>query len=37
LFGSLLRNFLQTDVRRRWFNYSMAALLVASIIPVVWE
>jgi threonine/homoserine/homoserine lactone efflux protein len=37
LFGSLLRNFLQTDVRRRWFNYSMAALLVASIIPVIWE
>jgi threonine/homoserine/homoserine lactone efflux protein len=37
LFGSLLRNFLQTDVRRRWFNYSMAALLVASVIPVVWE
>jgi threonine/homoserine/homoserine lactone efflux protein len=37
LFGSLLRNFLQTDVRRRWFNYSMAALLLASIIPVVWE
>jgi len=37
LFGSLLRNFLQTDLRRRWFNYSMAALLVASIIPVIWE
>ncbi len=37
LFGSLLRNFLQTDVRRRWFNYAMAALLVASIIPVVRE
>ncbi len=37
LFGALLRNFLQSDVRRRWFNYSMAALLLASIIPVVWE
>src|SRR5271165_5801423 len=37
LFGSLLRNFLQTDVKRRWFNYSMAALLIASIIPVIWE
>ena len=37
LFGSLLRNFLQTEVRRRWFNYSMAVLLVASIVPVIWE
>ncbi|HMD30088.1 MAG TPA: LysE family translocator [Steroidobacteraceae bacterium] len=37
LFGALLRNFLQSDARRRWFNYSMAALLLASIIPVVWE
>jgi threonine/homoserine/homoserine lactone efflux protein len=37
LFGSLLRNFLQTDSRRRWFNCSMAALLVASIVPVIWE
>ena len=37
LFGALLRNCLQSDARRRWFNYSMAALLLASIIPVVWE
>jgi threonine/homoserine/homoserine lactone efflux protein len=37
LFGSLLRNFLQTEARRRWFNYAMAALLVASIIPVLCE
>ncbi len=37
LFGALLRNFLQSDARRRWFNYSMAALLLASVIPVVWE
>ncbi|MGO9934212.1 MAG: LysE family translocator [Steroidobacteraceae bacterium] len=36
-FGSLLRNFLRTESRRRWFNYSMAVLLVASIIPVIWE
>jgi len=36
-FGSLLRKFLQTQSRRRWFNYSMAALLVVSIIPVIWE
>jgi threonine/homoserine/homoserine lactone efflux protein len=37
LFGTLLRNFLQTEVKRRWFNYTMAALLIASIIPVIWE
>jgi threonine/homoserine/homoserine lactone efflux protein len=37
LFGALLKNFLQTDSRRRWFNYSMAALLVASIVPVIWD
>jgi threonine/homoserine/homoserine lactone efflux protein len=37
LFGAMLRNFLQTDSRRRWFNYSMAALLVASVVPVMWE
>ena len=36
-FGSLLRKFLQTPSRRRWFNYSMAALLVLSIVPVAWE
>jgi threonine/homoserine/homoserine lactone efflux protein len=37
LFGALLRQFLHTEQRRRYFNYSMAALLVASIIPVFWE
>jgi threonine/homoserine/homoserine lactone efflux protein len=37
LFGALLRNFLQSDARRRWFNYSMAVLLLASIVPVIWE
>jgi threonine/homoserine/homoserine lactone efflux protein len=36
-FGSLLRQFLHTEKRRRWFNYAMAGLLVASIIPVFWE
>jgi threonine/homoserine/homoserine lactone efflux protein len=36
-FGALLRRFLHTASRLRWFNYSMAALLVISIIPVLWE
>jgi threonine/homoserine/homoserine lactone efflux protein len=36
-FGALLRQFLHTEKRRRWFNYSMAALLVVSILPVLWE
>jgi threonine/homoserine/homoserine lactone efflux protein len=37
LFGAVLRRFLHTERRRRWFNYSMAALLVISIVPVLWE
>jgi threonine/homoserine/homoserine lactone efflux protein len=37
LFGAFLRQFLHTEKRRRWFNYSMAALLVVSILPVLWE
>ena len=37
VFGTLLRQFLHTEHRRRWFNYSMAALLVLSILPVLWE
>lgn len=37
MFGAMLRQFLHTERRRRGFNYSMAALLVASIIPVFWE
>jgi threonine/homoserine/homoserine lactone efflux protein len=37
LFGAMLRRYLHTERRRRGFNYSMAALLVASIIPVFWE
>jgi threonine/homoserine/homoserine lactone efflux protein len=36
-FGSLLRQFLHTPSRRRLFNLSMAALLVLSILPVLWE
>jgi threonine/homoserine/homoserine lactone efflux protein len=37
LFGAMLRKFLHTEARRRAFNYSMAALLVLSIIPVFFE
>jgi threonine/homoserine/homoserine lactone efflux protein len=36
-FGAMLRQFLNTEGRRRGFNYCMAALLVASIVPVFWE
>jgi threonine/homoserine/homoserine lactone efflux protein len=36
-FGAFMRRYLQTEKRRRWFNYSMAALLVLSILPVLWE
>jgi threonine/homoserine/homoserine lactone efflux protein len=37
LFGAMLRRYLHTERRRKWFNYSMAGLLVLSIIPVFWE
>ena len=37
LFGHFLREYLHTDSRRRRFNYTMAALLLLSIIPVFWE
>jgi threonine/homoserine/homoserine lactone efflux protein len=37
IFGAMLRQYLHTERRRRGFNYSMAALLVASILPVFWE
>jgi threonine/homoserine/homoserine lactone efflux protein len=33
LFGQWLRQFLTTTRRLRWFNYTMAVLLIASIIP----
>ena len=34
LFGAVLRQYLRTEKHRRYFSYSMAALLVLSIIPV---
>jgi threonine/homoserine/homoserine lactone efflux protein len=37
LFGHFLREYLHTERRRAWFNYAMALLLVASIVPVFWE
>lgn len=37
LFGHFLRDYLHTELRRRWFNYGMAGLLLVSIIPVFWE
>ena len=37
LFGAMLRQYLHTERRRRGFNFAMAALLVASVIPVFWE
>ncbi len=37
LFGHFLRDYLHTDARRRWFNRSMAGLLLLSILPVLWE
>ena len=37
IFGAMLRQYLHTERRRRWFNYSMAALLAASVLPVLWE
>jgi threonine/homoserine/homoserine lactone efflux protein len=37
LFGAMLRQYLHTEHRRRLFNYSMAALLALSVIPVLFE
>jgi len=37
LFGAVLRQYLRSDRHRRWFNYSMAALLLVSIVPVFFE
>ena len=34
-FGAGLRRFLADPVKRRWFNWTMAALLVASLWPMV--
>jgi threonine/homoserine/homoserine lactone efflux protein len=36
-FGAFMRRYLHTAKRRRHFNYTMAALLVLSILPVLWE
>jgi len=36
-FGSTLKNILKSELHRRMFNYSMAGLLVMSVIPVVIE
>ncbi|HXP64351.1 MAG TPA: LysE family translocator [Steroidobacteraceae bacterium] len=36
-FGALMRQFLNTERRRRAFNYAMAGLLVLSIVPVLFE
>ena len=37
LFGAMLRQYLDTERRRRLFNYAMASLLAVSIVPVFWE
>jgi threonine/homoserine/homoserine lactone efflux protein len=37
LFGAAMRRFLADPRRARPFNWTMAALLVASIVPVFWE
>ncbi|HRH05997.1 MAG TPA: LysE family translocator, partial [Burkholderiaceae bacterium] len=34
LFGSSMRQFLQDPQKRRWFNWIMAALLLATLYPV---
>lgn len=36
-FGHFLRNYLHSPTHRRWFNYGMAGLLVASMVPAFWE
>ncbi|HAT41382.1 MAG TPA: LysE family translocator [Rheinheimera sp.] len=35
--GAYLRQHLESETAQRWFNRSMGALLVASVVPVVWE
>jgi threonine/homoserine/homoserine lactone efflux protein len=35
--GTVLRRYLRTDRHRRLFNYSMATLLLLSIVPVLFE
>lgn len=36
-FGSMLKQALKNDRKRKWFNYVMASLLVFSVVPVVNE
>jgi threonine/homoserine/homoserine lactone efflux protein len=36
-FGHFLRGYLGSATHLRWFNYSMAALLLASILPMLFE
>ena len=36
-FGTSLRSLLQDESRVRIFNWTMAVLLVASLVPVLWE
>jgi len=37
LFGSMLKKVLRSPIYRRGFNYTMSALLVLSVVPVVQE
>ena len=37
LFGSMLKNLLKSEQKRRGFNYFMAGLLVLSVLPVIAE
>ncbi|RXJ71145.1 lysine transporter LysE [Veronia nyctiphanis] len=37
LFGSMIKSVLKKTRYRRWFNYSMAILLVLSVFPVIKE
>ncbi|WP_448549841.1 LysE family translocator [Thalassotalea fusca] len=37
IFGNILRDLLKNKAHRAWFNYTMATLLIASVIPVISE
>jgi threonine/homoserine/homoserine lactone efflux protein len=37
LFGTMLKQILKTERYLKWFNYTMSALLVLSVIPVMQE
>ncbi len=37
VFGAGLQRFLKDPLHRKTFNIAMALLLIASILPVVWE